>query len=318
VKRRSARWLGWSLTLSAGVAFAVGLTWLTRPFRVDDGDGQHLASGVTRVDPSGDARPDFVGVVVSRAAIDLTPRIEAKVESVLVKVGDQVQVGQLLARLESEPIKHDLALARATLKGVRAGANRAQIAMLEAREKSQRRLAVASELSREEVESAQSQAKLGGAGLSEAQAAVAEQQARIAKLEEMLAYTELRAPFAGKIAAVYAVTAASVGTKTPVLRLVQNEELCVRFAVPAKQMNLLQVGKPVRFSLETVSGELPGKVESISPEVDPGSQMGYVEASLDLPKEARAKIQPGLVARVRPPDDAANLDNRHAWQETHP
>ena len=316
MRRRTSRTLGWLATLACGVLFAFALTWVTAPFH--DDQRPHATITVDGGQRDTDRSEHYVGVVVSRAAMDLNPRIDGKLKSVRVKVGEMVVADQLLAQLDSDPIRRDLELARAGLLGARAGAKHARIALGEASEKSRRRLAVAADLSKEEVASAQAAERMGGAGLSVAEAAVAEQRARIAKLEETLGYTDLRAPFAGKIASIYAVAGALVGQKIPVLRLVQNQDLCVRFAVPAKQVAQLQVGKPVRFSLDTSLGELPGRVENISPEVDPGSQMGYVEASLDLPPELKAKIQPGLVARVRIAEDSDTDDNTRAWREAHP
>jgi RND family efflux transporter MFP subunit len=288
------------LSLSGVLMFSATLILLSRrpiPIGPAKGSGR-IARAATTEKKETHPQERFVGVVVSRAALDLTPRVDGRLKELFVSVGQEIKANDKIAVIDDDAIKKDLQLAEASLAAARAGASKAQIEFGDARAKAARRAAIASELSKEEVAASRSAAKLGGASLSAAQAAVAEQKARIAKLQESLKYTEVRAPFPGKIATTYVAAGAQLTTQSPIVRLVQNEALCVRFAVPAAYGKDVEIGKPVKFELETLSAGLPGTIENVAPEVDPGSQMLYVEASLDLSAAARAKIQPGLVARV--------------------
>jgi RND family efflux transporter MFP subunit len=303
------------LALAGTALFAAALVVLAqRPIAI----GEHKAAKTTThapVEPTTKPAPErYVGVVVSRAALDVTPRIDGQLKQLFVNVGQEVKANDKIALIDDSTIRKDLQLAQATLQASRAGLSRAEIELGEARAKAARRDSVAAELSKEELSASKATARLSGASLTAAQAGVAEQKARIAKLMEALEHTEVRAPFPGKIATLYVAVGALLTAQTPIVRVVQNEDLCVRFAVPALQGRNLDVGKKVRFDLETVSAGLPGTIENIAPEVDPGSQMLYVEASLDLTAATRAKIQPGLVTRVRLADTTAGDRDGTAWK----
>ena len=303
------------LGLSGVLLFSAALIYLSRrPIALGAGKAVRAAHVTTSAKEVVRPQDRFVGVVVSRGTLEVTPRVEGRLKELFVTVGQEVKANDKLAVIDDEPIKKDLQLAQASLAAARAGASRAEIELGDARAKSARRNAIASELSKEEVAASKTAEKLGGASVSAANAAVAEQKARIAKLMESLKYTEVRAPFPGKIATTYVATGAQLTTQSPIVRLVQNEALCVRFAVPAMFGKDIEIGKHVRFELDTLNNVgLPGTVENVAPEVDPGSQMLYVEASLDLSAAARAKIQPGLVARVA----LAGGSDDHTWKEPH-
>jgi RND family efflux transporter MFP subunit len=307
--------VGLMLSLTGVLLFTAALFYLSkRPIAIGAGKGPRATKTASPVKEVKHGPERFVGVVVSRAALDLTPRIEGRLKELSVTVGQEVKANDKIAIIDDDAIKRDLQLAQATLQSARAGASKAEIELHEAQAKSARRNAIASELSKEEVAASKTAERLGGAGLSAANAAVAEQKARIAKLQESLKYTEVRAPFPGKIATAYATLGSQLTTQTPIVRLVQNEALCVRFAVPATYGRDIEIGKKVRFELDTLSAGLPGTIENVAPEVDPGSQMLYVEASLDLSAAARAKIQPGLVARVALSPSGRGEGDDH-WRE---
>jgi len=314
VKRRSP--LAFVLALSGVLLFSAALVYLSkRPIGVGDKKDKRVAHVAERPKDEKEVVERFVGVVVSRGTLDLTPRIEGRLKLLYVTVGQEVKANDRIALIDDDSIRKDLQLAQATLQAARAGAERAQIELSDARAKSIRRNEVASELSKEELASAKTAEKLGGANVSAAQATVAEQRARISKLQESLKYTEVRAPFPGKVATSYVAPGAQLTTQSPIVRLVQNESLCVRFAVPAAFGRDLSVGKHVRFDLETLKSSVPGTIENVAPEVDPGSQMLYVEASLDLSAAGSSKIQPGLVARVSLGDAKSDGDDLRAWKE---
>jgi RND family efflux transporter MFP subunit len=304
------------LSLTGVLLFSAILIFVSRrPIAVNPSNGNGRAARVATAEKKETHNQDrFVGVVVSRAALDLTPRVEGRLKELFVTVGQEIKANDKIAVIDDDSIKKDLLLAEASLAAARAGASKAQIEFGDARAKAARRAAIASELSKEEVAASRSAAKLGGASLSAAQAAVAEQKARIAKLQESLKYTEVRAPFPGKIATTFVAAGAQLTTQSPIVRLVQNEALCVRFAVPAAYGRDVEIGKPVKFELETLGAPLPGTIENVAPEVDPGSQMLYVEASLDLTAAGRTKVQPGLVTRVALV--AGEHDDR-SWKEAH-
>jgi multidrug efflux pump subunit AcrA (membrane-fusion protein) len=131
-----------------------------------------------------------------------------------------------------------------------------------------------------------------------AQARVAVQQARVTQARDRLAKAELRAPADGKVTRRYVDPGALAGPSQPVLRLIGDGSLIVRFAAPPEQARSLRAA--ARLSISTEDGRVPAVIESVSPEVDPPSGMVIVVATLG----SVAGVKPGEVVRVRREGDA--------------
>ncbi|MBZ0231595.1 MAG: HlyD family efflux transporter periplasmic adaptor subunit, partial [Deltaproteobacteria bacterium] len=107
------------------------------------------------------------------------------------------------------------------------------------------------------------------------------------------------APFSGTVALRFKDAGATVGPGTPIVRLVGEEGLRLRFAVPPARMNELAPGKEVDATIDTVDRPLVAIVRQVSPALDPASGMIVVEAELGVAGEAEG-LRPGLAAQVRP------------------
>jgi RND family efflux transporter MFP subunit len=241
---------------------------------------------------------DWVGVVLARDAADVSAKSAGKIEEVYVKLGDRVKRDDKLAKLDAKALQHDLQLARASLAAARAELAKSNIELADAKERSERRAAVEKEISREELSGAAVKQKLSEADLEGARAHVEEQRARVDQLLESLSSTEVRAPFDGTVAARYLGPGTVVSPGTPIVRIIRSNDLGLRFAVPADQAHELRIGARVQITLDVGAIVLAGAVEQFAPEVDPVSGMIVAEAALEIPPEARSRIESGLVGRV--------------------
>jgi multidrug efflux pump subunit AcrA (membrane-fusion protein) len=106
----------------------------------------------------------------------------------------------------------------------------------------------------------------------------------------------MSAPFAGTVAARYADRGALIPKGTPIVRLIAQGELRVRFALPEERATALAVGDRLRIAAAGL--ELHGTVEKVAPEIDAASRMVYAEATLDLAVAERERVRSGQVARV--------------------
>ena len=86
-----------------------------------------------------------------------------------------------------------------------------------------------------------------------------------------------------------------VTSGTRVVRLISSGALLVRFAVPPEEIATLAVGSRVRVEVEVLRRAFEAEVRQRAPEIDPPSQMIFVEAHLEAPEVA---IPSGAVARV--------------------
>ncbi len=244
----------------------------------------------------------FVCVTVARETIEVAAPMEGRLEAVYVNLGDRLKIGDRIARLNAESINQQLAVARASLLAAEADERRSRLALAESEDRCSRRRNLAAEglLSKEEVVSAELQVKIAITNLDAATARVAEQQARVAQIKDSLREAELRAQFAGIVAARIANPGSRVHSGSPVISLIREDDLWIRFAAPQERLAAVNIGSTISVDIEAFRGagsSTTAVIEHIAPSVDAVSQLLFVEARLKIPAAWRGIIKPGLTAR---------------------
>jgi RND family efflux transporter MFP subunit len=190
-----------------------------------------------------------------------------KITEVRVNVGDRVQKGDVLATLQADSVRAELAQAEATLAEAAANAQ-------EARAQSDRARAL------------QQQGFFSNAQLSQALAADAAAQARVQSARALvqlqsvrLSQTQVKASDAGVISARQATVGSVVGAGTELFRLIRQGRIEWRAEVNAADIGRIQVGSPV--DITAASGQaLQGKVRMVAPSVDAQTRNALVYVDL--------------------------------------
>lgn len=251
---------------------------------------------VERIAAAPAAKADgYLGVLVPRQATSVAAAAGGRLEAVFVRPGDRLQRGQVIARLDAAALSRELDQMRASLAETQAAERQAVLALADAESRQKRRLSIPESFSKEDLAQAEIQKQQAEAALESARARVSGERARVRQTEIALAESEIRAPFPGTVAERYLDPGATVGAGTPIVRLVSEGGLMVRFAVPQVEAKSLRLEEPIVASAADL-GELRGTIERIAPEIDPASRMIFVEARLD---GAASTVQPGAVVRVR-------------------
>lgn len=265
------------------------------------GGPDETAQRISRMDaaapeaPSlGPRRPSFLGVIVAQRAVDLAPRVEARLAEVRVRLGNSVGRGDCVARLDVAPTRRELAVAQAALRGAQAEVERAGIELAAAQARVAKLEPVERYVAGKDLEEARYEEKLARARVTSAEAQVAERQAQMDLLGAAVAEADVQAPFDGRVAAVYAEAGSIVGPGRPIFRLVDVDKPWVRFAMPQREARAVASSR-VDVSMEEFI--MAATVHKVAPEVDPASGMVIAEATLD---ETSVKVVPGTVVRVMP------------------
>jgi RND family efflux transporter MFP subunit len=243
----------------------------------------------------------WLGVVLPSLSLELTPEIAGQVERVYVREGDTVRRGQTVALLGSAYDRQALAMTEVSLRAAEAEISRSRLELAEAENRRSTRLAMPDAFPKEEIRRAEIQTQMAAVSLEAAQARAAEQRARVAQARDRLTKAEVRAPADGKVTRRYVEPGALAGPGQPVVRLIGDGLLIVRFVVPPEEARTLRAAARVTIATGggpvggPVSGTFPAVIESVSPEVDPPSGMVIVVAVLD----PAAGVKPGSVVRVR-------------------
>lgn len=204
------------------------------------------------------ASDEFIGVLVPPEAADLASRQEGKLTDVRVKVGERVKRDGVLAVFDSRMLKNELGMAQAQLGQA---ADRAR------RRSGSVNVAGASFSIVSDEDRTAAQFETGAAS------------AKVQALKAAIELAEIRAPFDGVVTVVYTTAGNYMKAGVPVVRVIGNSNLRLRYCVPD------DAKKPALKSKVTVQlrdlRPLHATVESVSPEVEPTSHCVFVDASLD-------------------------------------
>ncbi|HIK43827.1 MAG TPA: efflux RND transporter periplasmic adaptor subunit, partial [Leptolyngbyaceae cyanobacterium M65_K2018_010] len=141
---------------------------------------------------------------------------------------------------------------------------------------------------------AQEAVGLAQAEVHSAEAGVRSQQAAIERLQSQLSQTLVRAPVAGVIAERRATVGDVASPGTPIVTLIQDNQLKLAAEVPQAQLDRVAMGAPVAITSNTDSRlRLQGTVQSIDPVVNAATRVAIVNITLP----ASDLLKPGMFLR---------------------
>jgi len=203
------------------------------------------------------AQPPFAFARPSREA-DLSFAQGGLLEELLVQEGEQVEQGQLLARVTHALLRVEQDIAQE------------QITLLEKRFAELEKLQAQQRLSPQEFERAKVDLRIARL-----------EQTRI---EKRIEQHELKAPFSGLITRIHLEEAEqALEGGPPVMTLVALDPLHIEFHIPAPEAASLRQGAPQQIRLDD-ERLLTGTLLFISPLIDPASQTRRVRVELANPK----------------------------------
>ncbi|KDA52941.1 MAG: efflux RND transporter periplasmic adaptor subunit [Acidobacteriota bacterium] len=225
---------------------------------------------VTAVKPEVlEVRATAVGTVEPEHRVLVAAQEEGVVTELLVREGDRVRKGQLLARLDDRELLAQLEEAEARLS--------------EASGQWQR---------------AQSLVKEGLITAAEADAARASfqvAQARVSALRTRLSFTRITAPVDGVVTARHVEIGSLVASRSPVVELAAGR-MVLRVPVSELDVVKLKVGDRASVVVDALAATpLSARIERIFPAADPASRQVTVELVLE---EVPAGLRPGFLARA--------------------
>lgn len=204
-------------------------------------------------------------------------RTSGYVKAWYADIGTAVAKGQKLAEIESPEVDQQLHQARADLKTAEANEELARVTADRLA-----RLVDSQAISRQEYDNAVS-------AYAARQAETASAKANVGRLEQLVAFEQITAPFAGTITARNTdvgqlVDAGSAGTGRELFRIATREKLRVFVEVPQDDSPSAKIGVPVDLTLAERPGKrYPGKITRTANAIDATTRTLRVEVDLDNP-----------------------------------
>lgn len=222
--------------------------------------------------------------------------VAGRIAELNVAEGDQVKAGQVMARLDDRSYRSQLQQAEAGQQQARANFDNAQLAHTRGEDLFQRGI-----VARKELEDARTQESVAAAALKQADAAL-----EIAKLQ--VARCAIVAPLNGAVAKRFVSVGEQVdGTAAqPIVEIANLQDVEFQGNAPAMYLPKLHAGESVSVSAESTPGQkFAGRIQAISPAVDPSTGVGLVRIRIPNPNGA-LRMGIFLTAEI-PVDTHANV-----------
>ena len=248
-------------------------------------------------------RRGFSGTLESPAVLEASPQVSGRVATVEVRLGDAVERGEALVRLDPEELEQALLTAEAELAVAAANAAEA----VAAEEIAERTVARVRQL-REEGLTSDAEADRAEAERLAAAAAVEVAEARRLAAEAGLRTARIRrshavvaAKFTGgadtrRVAEVMVQEGDSVSPGDPLVRLVQLDPLRGVFAATQADRARLEADQPVELTTDAYPGRtFPGRIDRLAPAFSARSRQARVEVDVQNPE---GLLRPGMFVRL--------------------
>lgn len=204
------------------------------------------------------------------AQADVIAKVPGEVKEILVEEGDDVESGQILARLDGDRLRLELNESRARLEKLERDFQR---------NRDLKKRGLISEGDFEKI-------------LYELEALQASY--NLANLE--LDYTQIRAPIGGVVSDRYIKLGNTIEIGAPTFRVTSFEPLVAYLYIPEREFRQIAPGQPVRIDIDALAGiELLAEVTRVSPVVDPDT--GTFKVTIEI-SDAERRVKPGMFGRM--------------------
>lgn len=316
------------LTASSGCLWSSRHEAQAQSEQLEDGQGEQSVSVQTAI-----AQPDslddvleYTGTTAPIQQVNLRARVEGQLVSLAVNVGDFVEAGQTLGRIDDDllitdvneaqaelaALQSEVAQARAEVDNAQALVEQARVEYQQAQTDNARLQSLAADgaISQQQADLADTAMKTAEQSLRSAQQGVQTQQqavvaaqgrvnaqqAVLAQTEEQRSYTLLKSPITGSVLERITEAGSMLQPGDEIVQL--GDFSTVKIVVQASELDLAQirVGQSVDVSFDAFPGRsFTGEVARISPAADPVARLVPVEVTLPNPN---GQIGSGLLARV--------------------
>jgi membrane fusion protein (multidrug efflux system) len=245
-----------------------------------------------------DEKIGFTGNVKPHNEVDVFAKLPGRVETLLVQVGDRVKAGQALAVVEHREIGWQAKASEAQVEQAKAAVKLAQAGLDGAQLEYDRTKAIVEGggAAQAQLDGAKIKLDVARAQFAQASAAVAAAEAAKGLAAQQVANARIESPIDGFVTKKNVNVGSSVGPQMPAFTVQDLATLKLESSVDAVSVVRLARGKSVEIKVDALPGDVfPGRVEILSPALDPVSRRAAIEIAVD---NRGGKLLPHMFARA--------------------
>ena len=309
-KRQSSAFIPHSSALRVAIALGLALTLTACREEQQVERVIRPVKAIVVQEHSGDVVRSFSGDMRARIESTLGFRVPGKIVERLVNIGDEIKVGQVIARLDDKDLILSEDSAKAAVQSAKSRIAVAKDALSRAEKLQPKGYTPEAVVDQRRLETDAAQAALEAA----------EAQARQAG--NSTGYAELKADKAGIVTRVQAEAGQVVAAGTPVIALAEAGEIEVAFSVPEQDVTQLAIGQEAELDFWADGGiKTRGQIREIARQADPGSRTYAVRIAIPNPPAASRlgmtvtatlKLRPGIAHISVPLAALTQIDGRSA------
>jgi HlyD family secretion protein len=239
-----------------------------------------------------------VGNLIGAQTVAATPKVSGRLESVAVRLGDRVERGQQIAKIEDREMQEQLkqaeashAVAQATIRQRDADLKLAEVNRDRNRNLYERQL-----ISRQTYDDTEARYQAAEAQVDLAQAQLLAARSRLDELKINLSNTTITSPVNGFVASRELDPGAWVTPNSAFLSLVDISTVRLVTNVVERDLRRIQVGLAADVEVDAYPGKkFSGRVSHMAPILDPATRTAQIEIEINNPG---GQLKPGMYAKV--------------------
>jgi len=241
----------------------------------------------------------IVGNLIGAATVQAVPKINGRLQTVDVQLGDQVRRGEIIAKVEDREIQEQVRQAEAAYRVGEATIRQREADLKLAQTNLERNKSLLDRqlLPKQSFDDTDARHQAAVAQLDLARAQFEQSKARLDELKINLANTTIASPVDGFVAKRFLDPGATVSPNVPVASLVDIRTVRMVANLVEKDMKRVSVGTHAEIDVDAFPGEtFNGRVSRVAPVFDPSTRTAEMEIEVPNPGY---RLKPGMYARVQ-------------------
>jgi RND family efflux transporter MFP subunit len=240
-----------------------------------------------------------VGNLIGAATVEIVPKVNGRLETISVKLGDSVRRGHTLARVEDSEIREQVRQAEASFQVSQATIRQreADLKLAKTNLDRSRSLVDRQLLPQQTYDDNEARYQAAVAQLDLARAQFEQAKARLDELKITLANTRINSPVDGFVGKRFVDPGAFVGPNSPIVSVVDIRTVRMVANLVEKDVKRVPAGTSAAVEVDAFPGEtFAGRVSRVAPVFDPATRTAEME--IEVPNRD-FRLKPGMYARVQ-------------------